>query len=90
MSNLVRTWFAPFKQTYTGGVRGSLGVHIRAAVDSLISRVIGFLVRSILLLAGLVCSILVFASGLLFIVAWAFIPLLPVISVLLIGIGVGV
>ena len=89
MSNLVRTWFAPFKQTYAGGVRGGIGVHFRAAIDSLISRVMGFLVRSALLLAGAVCSIFVFVSGLLFMLVWSFIPLLPLVGVIMIGLGVG-
>ena len=89
MGSLVRTLFAPFKQTYTGGAKGSIGDHIRATVDSLISRVIGFLVRSILLLAGVVCSVFVFATGLAFMAAWAFIPLLPLVSIIFIPAGVG-
>jgi len=89
MGNLVRTWFAPFKQTYAGGVKGSLGAHFRAAIDSLISRVIGFLVRSILLLAGAICGLFVLVTGLLFMLAWPLIPLLPVISLVLIVAGVG-
>jgi len=89
MAALVRTWFAPFKQTYSGDVKGSIGAHFRAAVDGLISRVIGFLVRSVLLLAGAVCSIFVLLTGLIFMTSWAFIPLLPVIAVILIGMGVG-
>lgn len=89
MGALFRTWFAPFKQTYAGGVKGSIGEHFRAAIDSLVSRVIGFIVRSFLLLAGLVCSLLVLLSGLIFMLAWAFIPLLPVIALGLIVAGVG-
>ncbi len=90
MGTLVRTWFAPFKQTYVGNVRGSIGVHVRAAIDSFISRIIGFLVRSILIIAGVVCSLFVFLSGLAFIALWAFIPLLPIIGVILFASGVGV
>lgn len=89
MGALVRTWFAPFKQTYTGKVKGSIGVHIRAAVDSLISRVIGFFVRSVLIVAGLVCSILVIVTGLLFIIVWPLLPLLPGVSIVLMISGVG-
>lgn len=89
MGALVRTWFAPFKQTYSGKVKGSIGVHFRAAVDSLVSRVIGFLVRSVLLLAGLVTSLFVFVTGLVFIIVWPFIPLLPLIGLVLWLMGVG-
>jgi len=90
MSTLVRTLFSPFKQTYVGRVRGSIGVHVRAAVDSLVSRVIGFLVRSVLLLAGTVCSLFVLLSGLAFLFLWAFFPALPIISVVLFASGAGV
>ncbi len=90
MGALLRTLFAPFKQTYTGGVKGSIGTHFRAAVDSLISRVIGFLVRSFLLFIGASCSLLVLLSGLLFMALWPLIPLLPVISLVLLALGVGV
>lgn len=89
MSALVRTWFAPFKQTYAGKVKGSIGEHLRAAVDSLISRVMGFIVRSFLLLAGLVCSLLVLISGFAFMIVWAFIPALPLVALVLIAMRVG-
>lgn len=89
MGALVRTWFAPFKQTYSGKVKGSIGVHFRAAVDSLVSRVIGFLVRSVLLLAGLFCSLFVAITGLVFMIIWPFLPLLPLIGLLMWIIGVG-
>lgn len=89
MANLVRTWFAPFKQTYTGPVKGSIGTHFRAAIDSLISRVIGFMVRSILLITGAMCSLFVFFTGLVFIAIWPLIPLLPIVALVLIGLGVG-
>lgn len=89
MANLVRTWFAPFKQTYAGAVKGSIGTRFRAMIDSLISRVIGFLVRSILLMVGSVCSLFVFVTGLIFIGLWAFIPLLPLVALILIVMGVG-
>lgn len=89
MAALVRTWFAPFKQTYVGKVRGSLTVHMQAAVDSLISRVIGFLVRTVLLITGAICSLFVLVTGVIFLLVWALIPLLPAIAVVLFGMGVG-
>lgn len=89
MATLVRTWFAPFKQTYVGKVKGSIEVHFRAAIDSLVSRVIGFIVRTVLLIAGLACSLFVFMTGLIFIAVWAILPLLPVIAIILLSLGVG-
>jgi hypothetical protein len=89
MGALLRTWFAPFKQTYSGNVKGSLGVHIRAGFDRFISRIIGFIVRSILLFAGLVCSVFVVLTGLIFILSWPLIPLLPAMGLVMWANGVG-
>lgn len=90
MTTLVRTWLAPFKQTYTGRVKGSIGEHFRASIDSFISRVIGFIVRSFLLVAGIVCGLLVLITGFFFMIFWAFLPILPFIGVILMVARVGV
>lgn len=87
LSTLVRTLFAPFKQTFAGNVRGSLGDHFRAFIDRTISRIIGFLVRSILIFSCLVCMILAFVTGLILVLSWGFIPLLPVIGLVLFSVG---
>lgn len=86
---LVRTWFSPYKQTFSGSAKGSIGMLLRAFVDSLISRVIGFLVRTILIFTGLVCAIFSLASGLLLLVLWAVIPLALPASLIMIVMGVG-
>lgn len=88
ISELVRTWFAPFKQTFVDRAGGSIGAHIRAFIDKFISRVIGFIVRSLLIFTGLLCSMLVFASGLLFMVFWPLIPILPGLGIVLFVAGV--
>ena len=74
--------FAPFKQTFAGQVKGSLGDHFRAFIDKTISRVIGFLVRSILIFTALLCMLFVLVTGLALFAAWAFIPLLPIIGII--------
>jgi hypothetical protein len=90
MTTLVRTWFSPYKQTYTGKVRGSLEMHLRAAVDGFISRIIGFLVRTALLIAGAASCVFVLITGFLWLAAWPFIPMLPVIGIVLFVMGAGV
>lgn len=86
---LVRTWFSPYKQTFTGATKGSIGEHFRAFIDRLISRVIGFLVRTILIVTGLICAALAIISGLLLVALWAFVPLAFPVSITLIVLGVG-
>lgn len=89
MKALVRTWFSPFKQTYSSAKNKSIDLKVQAAVDNFISRVIGSLARTLILLAGLLCIVGSIASGILIVVLWPFIPLLPFISVILTAAGVG-
>ena len=77
---LLRTLFSPWKRiiTYPGA---SLQDHLRAFVDNLISRFVGFFVRiSVLFCAG-VFLFLLLLLGLAEIVIW---PLLPAASVVLV------
>lgn len=89
LSTLIRTLFSPFKQTFAGGVKGSIGDHFRAFVDRSISRVIGFLVRSILILAALVSILFVLVSGVLLVLIWPLLPMVPGLGVVLYAAGVG-
>jgi hypothetical protein len=89
-SDLLRTLFAPFRQTYAGGVRGSVGDQFRAFVDRSISRVIGFIVRSFLLIAAALGSVAIAVSGLLTLLLWPFLPFLPFIGFICFVVGVGV
>lgn len=86
---LVQTWFSPYKQTFTATTKGSIGMYFRAFIDKLISRVIGFLVRSVLILTGLICSIFALATGLLLLLLWGIIPLALPGSLIMIVMGVG-
>ena len=77
---LLRTFFAPFRQISAGGVRGPLGVKFRAFVDRLISRFVGAFVRLIVICIGLVYLLLLGVASLLWLVVWPFIPLLPFVA----------
>ena len=87
--DLARTLFAPFRQTYTGSVKGPLDVKIRAFFDSVISRVIGFVVRSILIVMSLVGVLVVFIVAVVSLLAWPLIPALPIVGVVLMSTGMG-
>ena len=77
---LVRTWFAPFRQISAGAVDGPIGVQIRAFFDRLISRTIGGIVRSFMIIFGIVVLTVTAAAGLVFIIAWALVPMLPLLG----------
>jgi len=66
---LVRTWFAPFRQISAGAVDGPIGVQIRAFFDRLISRTIGGIVRSFMIIFGIVTLVITAAAGLVFFIA---------------------
>jgi hypothetical protein len=83
MKEMARTLFAPYRQTFTGGVQGSLGMKFRGMIDNLISRVVGFLVRGVLLFVGALGCLATWIMGVATVAAWAFIPLTPVIGLVL-------
>lgn len=87
-SDLLRTLFAPYRQTFAGKVKGSLEVRLRAFFDTLISRVIGFIVRFFLICMSLVGLMVVLVVAVCTLIIWPFIPLLPVIGFALMSMGV--
>lgn len=83
MALLIRTLFAPFRQISAGSVRGGLNIQFRAFLDRLVSRFVGFFVRTGVLFAGLVAVVASAAFWLLWLVLWPLIPLMPVIMIVL-------
>ncbi|MCA9325867.1 hypothetical protein KDA23_07485 [Candidatus Saccharibacteria bacterium] len=84
VSILLRTLFSPWRRiiTYPGA---GLDAHLRAFVDNLVSRFIGFLVRvTVLVTAGVVFGFMIIASAI-ELIAW---PLVPVAGIGLIVWGI--
>ena len=86
---LLMTLFAPFRQTYAGAVRGSVGDQFRAFIDRTISRILGFIVRSLLLVAATIGSVAILIFGVTTLLLWPVLPLFPLISPILFVLGVG-
>ena len=84
---LLRTLFAPFRQISAGSVRGSLSVVLHAWLDKLISRLIGAMVRSAMIVTGVLILALQGLVGGLLIIGWLFVPLLPLVGGILAAIG---
>lgn len=83
---LLKTLFAPFRQISAGKVRGPLGVQLRAFFDRLISRLIGAMVRTAMILTGGILLVVHAVLGGLAIIGWLFVPALPLLgAVLMIG-----
>lgn len=84
---LLRTLFLPFRQISAGHVNGPLGVKFRAFLDRIISRMIGGLIRSTMIIFGTAAIVVHSIVGGIVLVIWAFIPLLPVIGLILFTAG---
>ena len=81
---LLKTLFAPWKRIVSLPGR-SLDEKFRAMIDNLVSRVIGFAVRIIVLIAALVMIATTAVAGLALAVLW---PLIPVLGIGLIIWGI--
>lgn len=87
ISLLLQTLFSPFRQISAGRISGPIGVQMRAFFDRLISRIIGAMVRTFMIVAGVIIIALHVAWGLIVLVGWAIVPLLPVAGILMFSIG---
>lgn len=85
---LLKTLFSPFRQISAGRVDGSLEVQMRALIDKIFSRVIGMFIRLIILTIGGVTIALHILLGLIIVIMWGLIPLLPVAGVVMSVFGV--
>ena len=81
---LLKTLFSPWKRIISLPGR-SIEEKFRAAIDNLVSRVIGFMVRSIVLIVALVMIVATAVAGIALAVLW---PLMPLVGVGLIFWGI--
>lgn len=87
---LLRTLFDPFRQISAQEVRGSLDTQLRAMGDRAFSRVFGAVVRSVVIFVGLLVALLTGLLGLVQLAAWPFVPLMPVVGIVLAALGVSI
>ncbi len=86
---LLKTLFNPFKQISAGSPQGPLPVQISAFFDRLFSRVVGGTIRSITILIGLIAISLSLIWAIVAIVVWVFLPIIPILGVIMWFMGVG-
>lgn len=84
---LVASLFAPFRQISAGRVNGPLAVQLRAWGDKTFSRVIGAVVRSILIVLGLVTLMITAFAWAIVCAAWPLLPFVPFIAIIVAGAG---
>lgn len=84
---LLCTLFAPYRQISAGHVNGPLVLQWRAFVDRTISRIIGAIVRSIIVIVGVISVVILAVIDFIVVVAWGIIPLLPIAMIIFLLIG---
>jgi len=83
---LLRTMFSLFRQDGAGSVDGPLSIKFQAFLGRVISRVIGAVVRTVVLLVGVITIALQALLGILVLSLWVAVPAMPVVGfVLMIG-----
>lgn len=88
VGQLAMTLFSPFRQiSATSSSDGSVGAELRAFGDQLISRIIGAFVRFFTILFGLIVILLQAVYELVIMIAWWFLPALPIAGAIMMAIG---
>jgi len=72
---LLKTMFAPWKRIISAP-GGGLQDKLRAMIDNLVSRLVGFMVRLLALIAACILMLLYSVGGALFLLLWPALPLI--------------
>ena len=78
---LVKNLFQPFRQISVGKVKGSLDVVLRAWLHQIISRWIGSMIRTVMIVIGMLWLFVVLAVNMLWLLAWPLFPVFPLVGV---------
>ena len=83
---LFKTLFQPFRQiSTTDGKKATVGEKI---VDATVARVVGFIVRIFIIIAGIIVMTCELVFGLAIALLWPCIPLLPFVGIVVSSMGV--
>lgn len=81
---LAGTLFAPFRQISADtGRGGTLQMKMQAAFDKLFSRFVGMMVRSILIVTGIVWLFIQAVVDIVILLAWPLLPIAPLLGLVL-------
>ena len=76
---ILPTLFAPFRQISAGSAQGGMNIQLRLFLDRTVSRFVGFTVRTIMLLTGLLAVMAVGVIWSVWLLIWPLLPLTPVV-----------
>ena len=87
VGQLLATLFSPFRQISAGYAGDTFGAAIRGMLDKLLSRIIGAIIRFFTIIAGLIFMTLQIVYEAVVMILWWFVPLLPIVGLVLLAIG---
>ena len=90
IAELLKTLFAPFRQDTMQVKNAPLTVKLQAFGGNIISRFFGFIIRSVLIIFGIVCLLINGVVGIFGIILWPLVPLTPLIFLISVAMKVGV
>ena len=82
---LARTLVAPFRQTTS-----STGTLLARLLDSLISRGVGFVMRLVMIILGMIAAMLQLVFSGLVMIIWPLVPALPFVAAVCYALGVSI
>lgn len=89
VTDLLKTLFAPFRQDAYKLRSATIEQRLQALGGNLISRFLGFLIRSALILTGLVVLIFNVVSGVVGLIVWPLLPVFPLVCLFMMFARVG-
>ena len=81
---LLKTWISPWKrlsQNYQGGIV-NISENIQILILNTFSRFLGFLIRTLVIIFGVLFTLLVFLTGIFAFLLWLFLPLILVAGII--------
>ena len=86
---LIKTWFAPFRQISADETGRTIGEKFSAMISRGLSRVIGAVMRTFMIVFGCIVMLLLLVLSLVRFVLWPLMPLMPVAgAVVMMKIGI--
>lgn len=87
--DLLKTLFSPFRQDALRLKNAPIGIRLQVLGMNFISRIFGFLIRSCLIIIGLLSAVSNALLGIIVVLIWPLLPLSPLVAILCIMIGAG-
>ena len=85
---LISTLFTPYRQISAGGTDSLvISDRFRAAADNLISRTIGAIVRTFMIIIGALAITIQLFFNIIMIIFWLFAPAIPIVGLIMTTIG---